>query len=252
MFLEVDRVTKSFRGIVAVKDLSFSIQKGDIVGLIGPNGAGKTTAFNIVAGVYKPDSGQVRFEGKVISGKKPHKIAQLGIARTFQIVKPFPRMTTLENVLVGGLFGKDHSYSIQRERPHAIEAIRQAGLENKINTRAEELSLAEQRRLELARALAAKPDLLMLDEIMAGLNAAEISQTLGILRRLNQEDKITLLVIEHVMMAIMQLCSRIVVMSEGHLLAEGTPPEIVGNQQVVEAYMGRGRLPTRDSKNSRG
>jgi branched-chain amino acid transport system ATP-binding protein len=240
--LEVDHISKSFRGLVAVRDLSFAIDKGEILGLIGPNGAGKTTAFNMVAGINKPDSGVVRFSGNVISGLKPHKISQLGVARTFQIVKPFARMTTIENVVVGSLYGRNHALWLRNAKPLAREALRYAGLESKEEVLAGQLTLAEQRRLELARALASNPQLLMLDEIMAGLNSTEIVQTLDLLRRLNKERGIALLVIEHVMLAIMQLCGRIVVMNQGEKLAEGTPSEIVSDDKVIEAYMGKKKV----------
>jgi branched-chain amino acid transport system ATP-binding protein len=241
--LEVDHIRKSFRGLVALKDLSFGIQKGEIVGLIGPNGAGKTTAFNIVAGVYRPDHGEVRFEGKKISSQKPHSVARLGIARTFQIVKPFPRMTVFENVLTAGLFGRSKTLLISSSKERAFDALQYSGLLSKSDALASQLSLAEQRRLELARALATDPKLLMLDEIMAGLNGREISQTLQILRKLNAERGIALLVIEHVVMAITSLCQRIVVMDHGEKLAEGTPSDIVNDARVIEAYMGSKRPP---------
>jgi branched-chain amino acid transport system ATP-binding protein len=236
--LEVDQVRKSFRGIAAVKDLSFSIANAEIVGLIGPNGAGKTTAFNIVAGVYKPDAGEVRFDGKKISNKKPHSVARLGIARTFQIVKPFPRMSALENVLAGALFGRSRTLTIAGSRARALEALEYSGLGEKSQVLAGELSLSDQRRLELARALATDPKLLMLDEVMAGLNAKEIALTLDILKKLNSERKIALLVIEHVVAAITSLCDKIIVMDHGEKLAEGVPSEIVNDAKVIQAYMG--------------
>ncbi|MDG6995535.1 MAG: ABC transporter ATP-binding protein [Nitrososphaerota archaeon] len=239
--LEVDRISKSFKGLLAVKDLSFSLNECEILGLIGPNGAGKTTAFNLIAGIYKPDDGEIRLAGESVSGKRPHQISRMGISRTFQIVKPFSRMTVLENVLAGSLFGREHVFSIRSSRSSALDALDYVGLDGKEESLAGELTLAEQRKLELARAIAAKPKLLMLDEIMAGLNQTEIAETLALLKRLNKESRVSLLVIEHVMAAIMQLCERVVVMDHGEKLAEGTPSEVVNNLQVVEAYMGRSR-----------
>ncbi|MDG6907401.1 MAG: ABC transporter ATP-binding protein [Nitrososphaerota archaeon] len=238
--LEVDHVSKSFKGLLAINDLSFFMNNGEILGLIGPNGAGKTTAFNLISGTYKPDKGEVRLLGDKISGKKPYQISRLGISRTFQIVKPFARLTVLENILTGALFGTEHHLTIGGARSTALEALRYVGLEGKTEALAGELTLAEQRRLELARTIASKPRILMLDEIMAGLNQTEISDTMTLLKKLNKENGITLLVIEHVMSAIMQLCDRVIVMDHGVKLAEGTPTEVVNNLQVVEAYMGRG------------
>jgi branched-chain amino acid transport system ATP-binding protein len=238
--LEVVEISKSFKGLKALRDLSFSLDQGEVLGLIGPNGAGKTTAFNIIAGVQECDSGVVRLAGKKISGKRPHVISKLGVARTFQIAKPFTRMTTLENAMVGALFGRAGLLSLQRAQASALESLDFVGLAPRASVLASELTLAEQRRLVLARALASNPRLLMLDEIMAGLNDAEVGQTITLLQRMNRERGLSLLVIEHVMMAINRLCHRIVVMNQGEKLAEGTPEEILHNMNVVEAYMGRG------------
>ena len=232
-------MTKSFRGLLAVNDLSFSISQGEIVGLIGPNGAGKTSAFNLIAGVYKPDTGIIKLQGKTISGKSSSKISSLGIARTFQIVKPFPRMSVIENAMVGALFGRDHSMSTGSSRNQAFESLEYVGLKEKALLPASELTLAEQRRLELARAIASKPVLLMLDEIMSGLNNSEIAETLDLLRKVKQDKELSILFIEHVMFAVTSLCERLVVMDHGQKLAEGTPSEIVSNIKVIEAYMGR-------------
>jgi branched-chain amino acid transport system ATP-binding protein len=238
VLLQVQNVTKSFGGVSAVKGLSFSINQGEILGLIGPNGAGKTTAFNLIAGVYKPDSGVIIFEGKKISGLRSHRVAQLGISRTFQTVKPFARMSVLENVAVGGLFGRQHVLSVSLAEREALEILSYTSLENKAQLPAGSLTLAEQRRLELARAIAAKPKLLMLDEVMAGLNHSEIMATLQLLRKLKFEKGITLLVIEHVMKAITQLSDRILVMDYGEKIAEGTPLDVMKNEAVIVAYMG--------------
>ena len=236
--LELQDITKSFGGLTAVNNLSFEVDSAEIVGLIGPNGAGKTTAFNTITGVYKPTSGNILFEGRIITGKKPHKIAQVGIARTFQTVRPFSRMTVLENVMMGGLFGRDHTLSTRRARERASEVLDFTSLSQKADVFAGSLSLAEQRRLELARALAVQPKLLMLDEVMAGLNLTEIGSTLDLLVKLNSEKKIALVVIEHVLKAVMRLCTRIVVMDRGAKIAEGHPDDIVNNAKVVEAYLG--------------
>lgn len=221
-----------------MKDLTFSINEGEILGLIGPNGAGKTTAFNLIAGVYKPDSGTIAFDERKISGLGSHKISQAGVSRTFQTVRPFTRMTVLENVAVGALFGREHAISVGKAKEEARKILSYTSFERKANVQASSLTLAEQRRLELARALAAKPRLLMLDEVMAGLNDKEILSTLDLLRKIRNEKKVTLLVIEHVMKAILQLCDRIVVMDYGEKIAEGVPSEVMRNESVITAYMG--------------
>lgn len=247
VLLQVENVTKSFGGVLALKGLSFSINQGEILGLIGPNGAGKTTAFNLIAGVYKPDSGVITFDGKKISGLRSHKVAQAGISRTFQTVKPFARMSVLENVAVGGLFGRDHVLSVSRAEQEAMGILSYASLDSKAHLSAGSLTLAEQRRLELARAIAAKPKLLMLDEVMAGLNHSEILTTLELLRKLKSEKGITLLIIEHVMKAIVQLCDRILVMDYGEKIAEGIPSQVMKEAAVITAYMGEKRVKTADT-----
>jgi branched-chain amino acid transport system ATP-binding protein len=238
VLLQVDNITKSFGGVKAVKSLSFSVNQGDIIGLIGPNGAGKTTAFNLIAGIYKPDFGLITFDGRKISGLPSHKIVRAGISRTFQNVKPFGRMTVLENVAVGGLFGREHVLSVTEARREAMEILRYTSLEAKAGLPASLLSLAEQRRLELARAIATKPKLLMLDELMAGLNHSEIIMTLDLIGRLRSEKGITLLVIEHVMKAIIQLCNRLLVLDYGEKISEGAPLEVMKDKAVIAAYMG--------------
>lgn len=221
-----------------MKDLTFTLNVGEILGLIGPNGAGKTTAFNLIAGVYKPDRGAITFDGRKISGLGSHKISQAGVSRTFQTVRPFARMTVLENVAVGALFGREHAISVGKAKEEAREILSYTSFERKADVPASALTLAEQRRLELARALAAKPRLLMLDEVMAGLNEKEIFSTLDLLRKIRKEKKVTLLVIEHVMKAIVQLCDRIVVMDYGEKIAEGVPSEVMRSEAVITAYMG--------------
>ena len=239
--LKLDSVARSFGGLAAVNDLSFEVGSGEIVGLIGPNGAGKTTVFNLITGVYKPDKGKIIFEGNDILGKKTHHIAQLGVSRTFQTVRPLPKMTVRENVMVGSLFGRDHTMSMKAARERASEVLNYTELTSRADKLAGDLTLAEQRRLELARSLATQPKLLLLDEVMAGLNLSEISDTLNLLNRLNTEKKITLLVIEHVVKAMMKLCRRIIVMDHGSKIAEGLPQEIANNSEVIKAYMGEKR-----------
>jgi len=224
--LELDGVTKSFGGLVAVRNLSFSIGEGEILGLIGPNGAGKTTVFNLISGVYRPEAGSIRFDGKVISGLKPHEVSSLGVARTFQTVRPFARMSAREN-------------APRRATQKALEMLESVSLLDKAEVRAGRLTLAEQRRLELARALATSPKLLMLDEVVAGLNHSEMNAMVDLLRRIQPERRMALIVIEHVMKAIVRLCNRIVVMNGGEKLVEGSPSEVMRDERVVAAYMGR-------------
>ena len=237
--LELDGVTKSFGGLVAVRNLSFSIGEGEILGLIGPNGAGKTTVFNLISGVYRPEAGSIRFDGKVISGLKPHEVSSLGVARTFQTVRPFARMSVKENVMAGLLFGRGGINAPRRATQKALEMLELVSLLDKAEVRAGHLTLAEQRRLELARALATSPKLLMLDEVVAGLNHSEMNAMVDLLRRIQPERGMALIVIEHVMKAIVRLCNRIVVMNGGEKLVEGSPSEVITDERVVAAYMGR-------------
>lgn len=235
--LDVDHVSKSFGGLVAVRDMSLHVDSEDILGLIGPNGAGKTTLFNLVTGVYRPDSGYISFRGQRISGLKPHRIARSGIARTFQIVRPFARMTVMENVMAAAMFG-DGSGSGGPVKDRAKQVLSQMSLADKADSRAGSLTLPEQRRLELARALATRPQLLMLDEVMAGLTYPEIQGMVTLLNKIRDEEGTTMVVVEHVMRAIVQLCNRILVMNQGEKLLEGTPSEVMQDRNVIAAYMG--------------
>ena len=222
-----------------MRNLSFSIGEGEILGLIGPNGAGKTTVFNLISGVYRPEAGSIRFDGKVISGLKPHEVSSLGVARTFQTVRPFARMSARENVMTGLLFGRGGINAPRRATQKALEMLESVSLLDKAEVRAGRLTLAEQRRLELARALATSPKLLMLDEVVAGLNHPEMNAMVDLLRRIQPERRMALIVIEHVMRAIVRLCNRIVVMNGGEKLVEGSPSEVMRDERVVAAYMGR-------------
>jgi len=234
--LEVRRVTKRFGGLVAVSEVSFSITEGEILGLIGPNGAGKTTLFNVVNGVYKADQGTITFSGKDITGSSPDRVVHLGLARTHQIVKPLNELTLLDNVTVGACFGSEY-LNLNAARAVALEVLRQVGLGDRANMLARSLTVAGKKRLEVARALAAKPKLLLLDEVLAGLNPTEIVQMIELVQKI-RDGGISVFMIEHVMQAIMSLSDRIVVLNLGRKLAEGRPDEVAHNPDVVEAYLG--------------
>ncbi len=234
--LEVRGVTKRFGGLVAVSDVSFSIAEGEILGLIGPNGAGKTTLFNIVNGVYKADQGTIAFAGKDITGRSPDKVVHLGLARTHQIVKPLNDLTLLDNVTVGACFGREY-LDLNAARAVALEVLQQVGLADRASIPARSLTIAGKKRLEVARALAAKPKLLLLDEVLAGLNPTEIALMIELVRKIRDRG-ISVFMIEHLMQAIMSLSDRIVVLNLGRKLAEGRPDEVVHNPDVVEAYLG--------------
>jgi branched-chain amino acid transport system ATP-binding protein len=234
--LEVDDLSKRFGGLQAVASLSFSVAEGEILGLIGPNGAGKSTVFNLINGVYAPNGGRVAFRGADITGAAPYRIARLGLARTHQIVQPFAGMSVLDNCTVGACFGRE-DLPLARARDAAREAVLLVGLEKRIDAPALELTIAGKKRLELARALAARPALLMLDEVLAGLNPTEITSMIEILRAIRARG-ISILMIEHLMQAIMSLSDRIVVLNSGRKLAEGAPAEVARDAAVIEAYLG--------------
>ena len=233
--LSVSAVTKRFRGLVAVSNVSFEVPPGAIFAVIGPNGAGKTTLFNTVAGEYRPDGGTVTFNGERIDGLPPNKICQRGIGRTFQLVKPFPALTVEDNVIVGALLRRNDTGAA---RMHAHELLRRLDLYDKRTQIASALTLPDRKRLELARALATDPKLLLLDEVMAGLRPTETDRVISILRTLNRETGLTILLIEHVMRAVMALAAHIVVLHHGAKIAKGAPEKVVRDQAVIESYLG--------------
>lgn len=236
--LLLDGITKSYGGVRALGGVGFEVKEGEIVGLMGANGAGKTTLFSIIAGHDKPDSGKLVLNGQSLLGLRPDQICRLGIARTFQIVRPFRGLSVLDNAMVGASFGRGWAKSSAARRESARASLDLMGLLPDAEKPAEELTLSGQKRLEVARALATEPDLLLLDEVMAGLTASEVSAMLDILSRLRAERGLTLLVIEHVMQALMRLSDRIVVLHHGQVIAQGAPKHIGDDPAVRAAYLG--------------
>jgi branched-chain amino acid transport system ATP-binding protein len=235
--LEGQGVTKYFGGLAAVSNVDFHVDQGEIVGLIGPNGAGKTTLFNLISAAFPISSGEIRFKGHKLNGLKPHQICKMGIARTFQQTKVFTFMPVFQNVLVGAFFGSPTRMSGADANREASQALEFVGLSAISAVLAKDLTLVHQKRVELARALATKPELLLLDELMAGLNPAEVSEAMELVKRIRDKG-ITIFMVEHVMKAIMGICGRIMVLNHGEKIAEGTCNEITCNKMVIEVYLG--------------
>jgi branched-chain amino acid transport system ATP-binding protein len=236
MMLQVQDLTKRFGGLQALTDVTFDLPEGQILGLIGPNGAGKTTLFNVINGVYTPERGRVSFRGEDITGQPSYEVARRGLARTHQVVRPLHDLSVRENVMVGACYGRE-KHSLKEARRVADEALTKVGLIERADQPAGSLNVAQKKRLEMARALAAKPYLILLDEVLAGLNPSEIAAMMDTVRAIRDQG-ITILMIEHVMQAIMAISDRILVLDYGMLIATGAPEEVANNPQVIEAYLG--------------
>lgn len=237
-FLKAENLSKSFGGLRVLNKINFEIHQGEILGLIGPNGSGKTTLFNLITGFLKPDSGKILFEEKDITSAQSHQACQMGIARTFQLVKPFPHMTALQNVIVGRMYGREPARSLRQARAESEEILGSVDIDIKKSKVAHTLTLSDRKRLELARALATKPKLLLIDEMMAGLNLSETEEAIRLIKKIRGSG-ITLMVVEHVMRAVFEISDRIMVLNAGQKMAEGAPEVIMRDKGVIEAYLGK-------------
>ncbi len=236
--LKVDGLCKSFGGLRAICDLDFEVEEGEIIGIIGPNGSGKTTTMNLLTGFLKPDSGTVMFMGENVTGFPRYRMNQKGVARTFQLIKPFLDFTALQNVMVGRVYGQAPAKSLKAAEEESKEVLEWVGLLDKAKVLAKDLTLMERKRVELARALATKPQLLLLDELMAGLNHSEAEDAMQLIKQI-RDSNITILVVEHIVKAILGLSDRIIVLNMGEKIAEGPPQEIVHNPEVIDVYLGK-------------
>lgn len=235
--IEVEGLTKTFKGLKAVNNVSLFAEEGRITGMIGPNGAGKSTTFNMICGYYPPTSGRIRFRGQDITGKRAYEFADMGIARTFQIMKPLGNLSVLDNVASSAFFGRHKAKNITQAREIAEGILEFTGLAQKRSVLARSMGTPDQKRLEMARALATKPDMLFLDEVMAGLNPAETETAIDLIRRINSQG-VTIFLIEHIMKAVVSLCEKVVVLHHGEKIAEGTPEQVMNDPYVMEVYLG--------------
>jgi len=238
-FLKVDGLSKSFGGLKAVHKVDFTVEEGETVGIIGPNGSGKTTTLNLLTGFLKPDAGSILFKGNDIAGFPRNRVCRQGVARTFQLVKPFLAFTALQNVLVGRMYGNDSASDLKTATEESKQLLDRVGLLGKVGVLAKDLTLMERKRLELARAMAAKPRLLLLDELMAGLNHAETDDAMQLIRGIKAEANLTIVVVEHIVKAILGLSDRIFVLNMGQKIAEGSPQEVIHNPEVIDVYLGK-------------
>jgi branched-chain amino acid transport system ATP-binding protein len=240
VLLELRAVTRVFGGLTAVKSVNLTVASGEIVGLIGPNGAGKTTLFNLITGTYRPNSGQILFDGADVTRLQPYARCKLGIARTFQLVRPFPNVSVLDNVAVGSVYGRQPAKSRKAAEVHALTVLERLGLADRAGVAAKSLTLVDRKRLELARALATHPRLLLLDELLAGLNPSEVVQAMDLVRQI-RDSGVTIVMVEHLVKALFGVSDRVAVLSAGEKICEGSPRQVAQDARVIDAYLGTGR-----------